>query len=210
MKRDTLPSAVREELERIYAEMEAEYNRVASAIGLSCSGCRDNCCRSYFRHHTYVEWAYLWHGLEQLEPDHLNTFLERAREYTEIARHRLERKEPPRIMCPLNDNGWCAVYSHRMMICRLHGVPNQVRLPDGRVKTFPGCHVSHELTRDMDRIPFLDRTPLYTRLAALENRFLGNRRKSLPKVDMTLAEMILEGPPFRGQKSEDGRQRTED
>jgi hypothetical protein len=47
----------------------------------------------------------------------------------------------------------------------------------------------------MDRIPYLDRTPLYAELAALERRYLGDRRKALPKMDMTLAEMLLEGPP---------------
>ena len=195
MSPNILPSPVLEDLERIYAEMEREYDRVASSIGLSCEGCLDNCCRSYFRHHTHVEWAYLWHGLRQLEPSRVDAFLERARHYVETAARRLERNEPPRIMCPLNENGWCAVYRHRMMICRLHGVPNQVRMPDGRIKTFPGCHVCQELTQSMDRVPYLDRTPLYIELASLEQRFLGEKRKSLPKVDMTLAEMLLQGPP---------------
>ena len=195
MSREILPSPIAEELERIYAAMEREYDRVASGIGLSCEGCLDNCCRSYFRHHTYLEWAYLWQGLRQLEQSRVDRFLERAREYTEIAKRRLNRNETPRIMCPLNEDGWCAVYSHRMMICRLHGVPNQVKMPDGRVKAFPGCHVSRDLTRNMDRVPYLDRTPLYLELASLERRFLGERRKSLPKVDLTLAEMLLKGPP---------------
>jgi len=195
MSREILPSPIAAELERIYAAMEREYDRVASGIGLSCEGCLDNCCRSYFRHHTYLEWAYLWQGLRQLEQSRVDRFLERAREYTEIAKRRLNRNETPRIMCPLNEDGWCAVYSHRMMICRLHGVPNQVKMPDGRVKAFPGCHVSRDLTRNMDRVPYLDRTPLYLELASLERRFLGERRKSLPKVDLTLAEMLLKGPP---------------
>jgi len=183
------------ELERIYAAMDAEYDRVASRIGLSCSVCLDNCCRSYFRHHTYVEWAYLWHGLQQMGSSRLEVFQERARNYMESLRSRLAENKPPRIMCPLNEDGWCAIYSHRMVICRLHGVPNQVRMPDGRVKNFPGCHICQDLTRTMDRIPCLDRTPLYTELAALERRFLGGKANSLPKVDMTLAQMILEGPP---------------
>ena len=206
MTSSILPSPIAAELERIYSTMENEYDKVASRIGLSCEGCTDNCCRSYFRHHTYVEWAYLWQGLRQLEQSRVDRFLERASEYMETANRRLERNEPPRTMCPLNEDGWCAVYSHRMMICRLHGVPNQVRMPDGRVKAFPGCHVTRELTRNMDRVPYLDRTPLYAELAALERRFLGERRETLPKVDLTLAEMLLKGPPApedRGQRAED-------
>jgi hypothetical protein len=41
----------------------------------------------------------------------------------------------------------------------------------------------------------MDRTVLYQRLAQLESRFLGERRGMLPKIKLTIAEMIVNGPP---------------
>lgn len=184
-----------QELQALYEKMEAEYNRVAHRIGLNCLGCQDNCCKSYFRHHTYLEWAYLWQGLRRIDPSRLQSFQQKAREYVEKSKYMLENNQTPRIMCPLNEEGWCAVYEHRLMICRLHGVPNRVRMPDGRTRTFPGCSVCREVTRKWEQVPYLDRTPLYVELASLERRFLGRKRISLGKVDMTLADMLLQGPP---------------
>jgi hypothetical protein len=184
-----------QQLRRLYAEMESSYNQVAGLMGLSCDGCQDNCCRTHFQHHTYIEWAYLWQGLLDCPRDRRETFISRAEECAEQSRVLLEKGQRPRIMCPLNQEGWCGLYSHRLMICRMHGVPNAVTMPDGRRQHFPGCHRSQEISARMTEVPVLDRTRFYLRLAELERAFLGPQRKKLPKVDMTLAEMLLRGPP---------------
>jgi hypothetical protein len=175
--------------------MEKKYDDLASRIGLSCAQCADNCCVSYFQHHTYIEWAYLWKGLNTLDPDQKQVILERAGTNVNQSREIVSQGGRPRLMCPLNEEGLCILYSYRLMICRLHGVPNQVRMPNGQVKRFPGCHVCQELTAHMTRVPVLDRTPLYIELAQLERDFLGSQRNNLPKVDMTLSEMLVQGQP---------------
>lgn len=175
--------------------MESEYDALAAQIGLSCAQCADNCCVSYFQHHTYIEWAYLWEGMDTLDKDHRQVILERAEAYCEQANQSLQQGERPKQMCPLNEEGWCALYPYRLMICRLHGVPNQVRMPNGQIKKFPGCSTCQDLTSSWTRVPVLDRTPLYIQLAQLEKDFLGCNRSSLPKVDLTLAQMLVKGRP---------------
>jgi hypothetical protein len=60
---------------------------------------------------------------------------------------------------------------------------------------FPGCDRAQELAKGAEAA-MLDRTPLLTELATLEMDFVGRERmRSLPRVDLTLAEMILAGPP---------------
>ncbi len=41
----------------------------------------------------------------------------------------------------------------------------------------------------------MDRTDLYKRLALLESRVLGHKRHLYPRIKMTIAEMIEQGPP---------------
>jgi hypothetical protein len=175
--------------------MDAAYAQTSTVLGLSCSGCPDNCCTSYFQHHTYVEWAYLWQGLRKLEQARREAFLDRARNYAENAGAQLAQGLRPRLMCPLNEDGLCGLYGHRLMICRLHGVPNRMVRPDGRVIAFPGCFKAQELARDRDDLSVLDRTPLYRELATLEMALVGRRTGRLPKVDYTLAQMMVLGPP---------------
>jgi predicted metal-binding protein len=182
-------------LNDLYQRMQEEYDRIASQIGLSCAECTDNCCTSYFQHHTYVEWAYLWKGLKECDNGLRERIIERAEEYVREEDACLAGGKTPEIMCPVNENGWCTLYAHRMMICRLHGVPNFLTLPDGGHREFPGCFVTQELTREMTHVPMMDRTRLYTELANLEMEFLGPRIKKLPRVNITLARMIVSGPP---------------
>ena len=182
-------------LAALYQKMEEHYDAQARQIGLRCAGCTDNCCTSYFQHHTYVEWLYLWEGIRSCPDEQQARFLERAREYVEQSREALARNERPRLMCPLNEDGWCAVYRHRLMICRLHGVPNRLLYPNGRVQHFPGCWRCQELTAEAPLTPVLDRTPLYQELVAIEKGLLGGKIATLPRVDMTLAEMLVHGPP---------------
>jgi len=99
-------------------------------------------------------------------------------------------------MCPVNDDGRCGLYRHRLMICRLHGVPNRLALPTGRVLSFPGCWKTQELTLAQGgAVPVMDRTPFYRELLALEAALVGPALGRLPKVDLTLAQMLMAGPP---------------
>lgn len=187
--------AVFRKLDALYGRMASVYSDTAEKIGLSCEGCEENCCTSYFQHHTYVEWTYLWHGLNKLPEAKRQEYIQRSEDYVRNARAMLENGMRPKIMCPLNDEGLCGVYKHRLMICRMHGVVNTLRQPNGRQLSFPGCFKCQDLTADMENVPVVDRTPLYKELVGLEMGLLGNKIRSMPKVDLTLAEMIVMGPP---------------
>ncbi|AMK10612.1 hypothetical protein [Pseudodesulfovibrio indicus] len=192
------PKAAFRKLAAIYDKMVARYDEVAQPIGMSCEGCTDNCCLSFFQHHTYVEWAYMWEGLNKLPADRLETIREKAREYVDQAQAALARGERPHLMCPLNideKQGVCGLYEHRLMICRMHGVPNMLIRNTGQEIRFPGCYRCQELTEGMDPVPTVDRTPLYRDLVMLEMQFVGKNLRMLPKVDHTIAEMIVLGPP---------------
>ena len=191
-----LPAQAFRKLAVLYADMQSRYSEYAQALGLTCDTCPQNCCTSFFQHHTRIEWAYLLHGLSELPTNRRAEYEKRSRLYVRDATDALARGEKPSIMCPLNDDGRCGVYAHRLMICRLHGVPNRLRYPDGRTADFPGCFRSQELCAGQDSFPVLDRTALYTRLMELEVQFVGPRQiRALPRVDLTLAEMIVRGNP---------------
>ncbi len=180
----------------LYARMEAAYNDTARQAGLSCAGCAHNCCTSFFQHHTHIEWAYLWRGLNELPAAQRDAALERARAYVNEANAALASGVMPTAMCPLNKDGLCILYPHRLMICRMHGTRNVFTMPGGGVQAFSGCYRFVELHGDAkDDAPSLDRTPFYRELAALEMEFCRRASGPLPKVDMTLAEMIVLGPP---------------
>ncbi|SMP80374.1 hypothetical protein SAMN06295888_13416 [Desulfonatronum zhilinae] len=182
-------------LPRLYADMENRYADIAAHIGLTCTDCPDNCCTSYFQHHTHVEWAYLWQGLAILPDTRLREVRSRAAEYVEQAKRILAEQRAPDIMCPLNEDGRCILYAHRLMICRLHGVPNVFTLPNGVLKEFPGCFRSQALATNDVALAKLDRTDFYRRLAELEMDYLRGMAKKPSRVRLTLAEMIHQGPP---------------
>jgi hypothetical protein len=189
------PKAAYRKLAALYTRMGKAYDEAAQRVGLTCADCENNCCTSYFQHHTYSEWAYLWQGMNKLAPARRQEYLQRAEEYVARARQALADGERPRIMCPLNDDGLCGLYEHRLMICRMHGVPNELVKPNGSRVRFAGCFRAQALTRDQDNVFVLDRTPLYRDLAQLEMSFLGSGMRRLARVDLTLAEMLVSGPP---------------
>lgn len=198
-------------LARLYRSMEEAYNACALEAGLSCQGCPTNCCTSFFQHHTYVEWSYLWRGLLELPEQRRRAIVRRAEEYVEQARQALAMNALPGVMCPLNENGLCILYPYRLMICRMHGTRNVFTRPDGQRQVFPGCarfaalpcsaappspDGNNEAGAPLpDARPTLDRTPFYTELAALEMEFHKRAAAPLPRVNLTLAEMIVMGPP---------------
>ena len=195
----TLSDDITKELAELYAEMENRYAKVAAELQFSCTGCPDNCCDSYFQHHTYIEWAYLWKGLKELSVEELEEITAKAALYIKQSEVMLSRGELPDTMCPLNRDGLCRLYSHRLMICRMHGVPALLTRPDGKVLSFPGCFRCQELVELKkgfdDNLPSMERVELFKRLAELEMRLLGGRRQAMPKVKMTIARMLIQGPP---------------
>lgn len=199
MKELFLPPELSCEIGEIYQSMASDYDTVAQTIHLTCNGCPDNCCDSYFLHYTYSEWAYLWEGIRRLDDAQLDRIMQRSRDYVKQSRHLITQGQRPQLMCPLNDDGLCSVYSHRLMICRTHGVPATLTRPDGQHLRFPGCFRCQEIVNDSYAVeseaPAMDRTVLYRRLAQLESRFLGNKRGLFPKVKLSIAEMIVSGPP---------------
>ncbi|WP_232362489.1 hypothetical protein [Desulfogranum mediterraneum] len=194
-----LPPELSCEIAEIYETMATSYDEVASQIALSCEGCPDNCCDSYFQHYTYSEWAYLWEGIRALEDEQLDRIMERARSYVEESGRILAQGERPQLKCPLVEDGLCGLYKHRLMICRTHGVPATLTRPDGQHLRFPGCFRCQEIVEDRYAVetdaPAMERTILYRRLAQLESRFLGSVRHLYPKLKLTIAEMIVNGPP---------------
>jgi hypothetical protein len=203
MKELFLPPELSCEIGEIYESMAADYDTVAQAVTLTCRGCPDNCCDSYFLHYTYSEWAYLWEGIRALDDARIDRIMQRARDYVTQSRLLIAQGERPQIMCPLNEKGLCSLYEHRLMICRTHGVPATLTRPDHQLLRFPGCFRCQEIVRERytaeTDAPAMDRTILYQRLAQLESRLLGNRRDLYPKFKMTIAEMIVNGPPKRSR-----------
>jgi hypothetical protein len=199
MKELFLPPALSCEIGEIYASMATAYDEVAGILPLTCQGCPDNCCDSYFLHYTYSEWAYLWEGIRALDDARLDRILQQAKDYVEQSRVLIARGQRPQLMCPLNDQGLCGLYQHRLMICRTHGVPATLTRPDGQHLRFPGCFRCQEVVNtayatEADA-PTMDRTILYQRLAQLETRFLGGKKGLFPRIKLTIAEMIVAGPP---------------
>ena len=176
-------------LATLYAEMEAAYDQVATLLDFSCHGCPDNCCDSYFQHHTYIEWAFLKQGLQALPAERQADYQHRARAALDLYQKALAQGLRPQVMCPVNDNGRCGLYQHRLMICRLHGVPSSMTSPNGQQHQFPGCFRCQELTAGRTNVTTMDRTRFFKTMVSLEQAFLAGR--SLPRIKMTLAEMLV-------------------
>lgn len=194
-----LSSAQAAQIEALYLDMEKAYAAVAAPIGLTCDGCPDNCCDSYFLHHTYLEWAYLWYGVSRLEAEKILILRHRARAYEQQARLLIEKGIRPQLMCPLNEKGRCMLYHYRLMVCRTHGVPASLTRPDGQRLNFPGCFRVQDIIEQSDDERLgqhsMERTALLQRLVMLEQRFTVGRRQGLPKLKMTIASMLVAGPP---------------
>ena len=184
-------------LEEIYRELEEEYCRVAGELNFSCQGCPDNCCDSYFLHHTYSEWMYLHRGFSSLPEERREILLQRARDYLHASQRAETEGRRPQEMCPLNEEGRCILYHHRLLVCRTHGVPARLVRPDGKRLDFPGCFRCQEVVTSQSpgEGVMVDRTPWLRRLALLEGEVLDGKRHLLPKMRKTIAEMLLQGPP---------------
>ncbi len=199
MKEVQLSEGLSHEVAAIYDEMASDYADVAQKLNFSCDGCPDNCCDSYFQHHTYTEWAYLWQGFRALDAARQEELLDRSTKYIVACEAALAKEERPQAMCPLLDEGRCTLYAHRLMVCRTHGVPASMRRPDGQILNFPGCFRCQKIVKKKfvhdSQAPHVERTPLLQRLVAVEREFMGEKLHLYPRVKLTIAQMLVQGPP---------------
>ena len=187
-------------LQNIFAEMDRKYGIAAEYYGFQCQGCQENCCRTRFYHHTYLEYLSIRRGFGNLDPLRQSAIRLKAEEVcrpTELADN---KGLPVRPMCPLNHDGLCALYEQRPMICRLHGIPHELQKPGRPVIHGPGCGDFDERCSDKSYFKF-DRTPFYFAMAGLENEF-KQAAGLTGRIKMTIAEMILE---FGSRNAEFGK-----
>ncbi len=167
--------------EKLLADMDAAYIKIAANYQFCCKGCEDNCCRSTFHHHTLLEYVYLSRGLSGLPKDLQNHILTKARRLVKED-HKKKR------MCPANEDQSCLLYAYRPMICRLHGIPYTLA-GAGSIRNGSGCHIFENL--NSNRITTrLDRTPIYQRMAWLEKK-LRQLVSFKGRMHLTVAEMLL-------------------
>ena len=199
MKEVQLSPSIISRIKKLYQEMETAYDEVAVRFKFSCKGCPDNCCDSYFRHHTYVEWSYLWFGFRQLPKERQQEIVNRAKEYSAECKEAESKGEHPQLLCPLNENGLCILYPYRLMVCRTHGVPASMTRPDGQSLSFPGCFRCQEIVENQyingENIPRMERTKLLREMVAIENDLFAGKRHLYPKVKLTIADMLVKGAP---------------
>jgi len=177
---------------RLYEGMQKAYDDVATHYdGYSCKGCTDNCCTQRFFHHTISEYRYLKEGLMEAlrsDPGLVRQILIKARVVVDTYLNEMETGEILPLMCPANADGLCMLYSHRPMICRLHGLPHRFRRPDGREERGGGC-ARFEGSHKTDWT--VNRSNLYMDLAAVEadvRRTSGFRGR----YSLTTAEMFMD------------------
>ena len=185
----TVDVALIDRLKQIYAGMDRAYNRAADHYGFVCDGCRDNCCRTRFYHHTIIEYAYLLDGLKTLNSEKQNAVKSRALAVVdEVARVDKSATAIQRL-CPLNFDELCILYPYRPMICRLHGIPHELQKPGQNPVYGPACETFDRRCGRKGYFLF-DRTPFYRDMAILEQ----DVRQALGftgKIKMSVAEMIV-------------------
>lgn len=176
-------------LECLFGEMDGHYERVADLYGFNCTGCDDNCCKTRFHHHTILEYLLLGQGFHRLDGSRRSRVVEKAEAVCmELARAE-EMGAAPRLMCPLNSDGLCILYAQRPMICRLHGIPHELRRPGSGRLVGPGCDAFDRCCGGKPYRSF-DRTPYYIQMAELERRLQG-AIGGPGKIKMTVAEILL-------------------
>jgi Fe-S-cluster containining protein len=176
-------------LQWISAAMDRQYTETAKHYGFNCDGCEDNCCRTRFHHHTYLEYLYIHAGLNKLDPQRQREIQSRAAVICRETAKADEKAMPVRLMCPLNSDGRCTLYTYRPMICRLHGISHEFRKPGQNVIHGPGCGMFDIRCSDRRYLKF-DRTPFYFEMAKLESE-LKQAVGLSGRIKMTIAEMIV-------------------
>ena len=181
------------QFQRLCEFMDEKYNDAARQHHFKCQGCPDNCCMTHFYHHTFLEYFYLIDAYKSLPDQTKQTLFEKAKisvdhaaSFDKNEHHKNETR--PRRMCPANAGGRCVLYKNRPMICRLHGIPYEIKRGRPSIKS-PGCD-DFDAQTSHDKKIFFDRTPIYIQMARLENSLkealgISTKRK------MTVAEMIV-------------------
>jgi Fe-S-cluster containining protein len=176
-------------LKLLYNKMDRGYTQAANHYGFLCSGCKDNCCRSFFFHHTFVEKNYLLNQAGKLNQKTKQELKEKAEYYLKKISHETDGiKEKP--LCPLNIDDKCILYEQRPMICRLHGIPHHLNIPGRAFQENPGCDAGLSFFNTKDYFSF-DRVPYYKEMAEIEKEYkqvLGKNKK----IKQTIAHMLLD------------------
>ncbi len=172
----------------LYQKMDAAWKESAQKYGFICNGCSDNCCETLFFHHTHMEKAYLRHGIKSLTPSRRKEIKKKARQVIQAMAMAEEKKEFIRIMCPVNEKGRCTLYRFRPMICRLHGIPHELRRPGESIIKSPGCLAGEALFNAQNHP--LDRTPFYQEMSLLEMQYCKAHGKST-RIKQTIAQMLI-------------------
>lgn len=176
------------QLKEIFMAMDRAYDRAADRYGFICRGCEDNCCRTRFFHHTFLEYFYLYEGFQRLEPDQADRVIENAGSVIRAMSRAGQTGGVFRKMCPLNHDGRCLIYVHRPMICRMHGVPHELQKPGQEKQLGAGCGYFMERFGTENYAPF-DRTPFYIKMAGLESEL--KKTLMIPdRIKMTVAQMV--------------------
>ena len=179
-------------LTQLYNDMDNDWGRVADLYDFQCTGCTDNCCLSLFFHHTYVEAAFIKHGIKMLSKEEQKKIINNAQNYcTQTFGAGVNGTAPPvsqKSPCPLLLNGQCRLYEFRPMICRMHGLPHELHRPGHGILKGPGCKAGQ-----FERHPYIpfDRTPFYSRMAGIELAFRNLAGKT-GKVKKTIAQIIVD------------------
>jgi Fe-S-cluster containining protein len=186
---DPILTAFFDRLQCIFAAMDGQYAEAAKHYGFRCEGCEDNCCRTRFNHHTYLEYLYIHAGLNKLGPQRQREIQSKAAVVCREIAKAGEKAMSVRLMCPLNSDGRCTLYTYRPMICRLHGISHELRKPGQNVIRGPGCGMFDRRCSNK-RYRKFDRTPFYYEMAKLESE-LKQAVGLSGRVKMTIAEMMV-------------------
>jgi len=183
----TKPSSF-SDLTLLYQKMDAAWNETAGKYEFICNGCSNSCCETLFFHHTHMEKAYLRHGFKSLTSSRKKEIKRKARQVIQAMAKAEEKKESIRIMCPVNEKGRCALYRFRPMICRLHGIPHELKRPGGSIIKNPGCLAGESLFNAQNHP--LDRTLFYQEMSLLEMQYCKARGKA-NRIKQTIAQMLI-------------------
>ncbi len=155
------PPDARARLDALFAKIEAFFTAATAREGaaITCHAGCDDCCRRRFTV-TGLEAEVIREGLAALPAERRQELALRAREGN------LD-------VCPaLDSDGRCAIYAHRPVICRTHGLPLRFTEPRGgrslpMLDACPKNFVGQDLAA-VSPASVMDQTTLSTILGALD------------------------------------------